>query len=166
MSLLLLVVPSMSQDKKAPLKTKTFSGEGFTIDVPSRWTIEKEADGVRFVGAKSSGTNAMFTVTKTLVKPADLKSFSEKRKTQQAGKKHYREYFEKEISDGKGFMRMSRWAIEKPAVMLFVRDIFTASDQNVFLLTASFPHTMKFEEINPIFIKMVESFRFAQSKDE
>lgn len=158
-----LVAVAMSQDEKAPAKFVTHHDASYTIEVPAAWKVEKMgASQVRFVGPKAGNAHASFLITKSSNQDKSYLVAAAKAKEEQSTKKSHAILVEKDLSKGKvkGSMRWSRWVDEDLDVVVFVRDVFTESEDEVFILTATFPHTMEYAKINPVMVAMVDSFRF------
>lgn len=143
-----------------------YKGNGYAIDIPANWTTKKISENqILFTGPKVGNANVGFYITKL---PKEDKSYlvaANKTKQQQSTYDNYRIIEEKDISQPgfKAFMRRAHWFKKDINMELFVREIFTETDANVFILSASIPNTPKLQQLDKAIISMMSSFRFAST---
>ncbi|MGB5436665.1 MAG: hypothetical protein WBM98_12305 [Maribacter sp.] len=147
---------------KVPL-ARVYKHKDYTIEVAANWYID-EIDGKQtfFYGPKVGEKRIGFYVTAVEKQGKSYKDAARKMKSEQEKNKEYKVLEQANISDAgfKALMRRSCWYEEDMDMMLFIREIFTESENKVFILSSSIPNSPDLEELDSAIIHVMNSFRF------
>ena len=149
-------------EKNTELKTVQYNRSGYTVSVLENWNVKLiDEQRTAFIGPKVGKLRIGFYIT---VVPKNGKNYldaAQKIKLQQALEPHYEVMEEKDISnETNAFMRRSCWYNQEADMMLFVRDIFTEYNDNVYILSCSIPNNPDLAYIDTATIEMMGSFKF------
>jgi len=156
---------SISSDSSEKIVTgiKTFTGKGYSVDVPENWKMTKVSESqILFTGPKVGNASVGFYISRLLKGDKNYLIAAQKSYEQQSLNHHYNTLEEKDISQP-GFdalMRRAQWFAQDINMELFVREIFTQSDQYVFILSGSIPNTPYLKELDAALVSILNSFRF------
>jgi len=155
--------PTALSSEKMEQEVKIFNGKGYAIDLPEGWISKEISENqVLFTGPKIGHANVGFYITQLPKEDKNYSIAAQKTKEQQADYENYTIMEEKDISQPgfKAYMRRAHWFEKDINMELFVREIFTESETNVFILSASIPNTPDIDVLDKAVLSMMNSFRF------
>jgi len=157
---------SMEQsDKRQEIPLRKYKGDGYTLSIPENWDEAKKINVKRtmFLGPKVGNSHMAFYVTKIPKEGKSYKDAADKMKEQQAGNQKYSVKEEGDISQPgfKAYQRSSSWYAEDVDMMLITREIFTETDDAVFILSCSIPNTPHLAELDELGTVIMGSFKFS-----
>lgn len=154
---------SSDSSEKIVAGIKTFEGKGYSVDVPENWKMTKVSENqVLFTGPKVGNASVGFYISRLPKGDKNYLIAAQKSQEQQSLNQYYNTLEEKDISQP-GFdalMRRTSWFAEDINMELFIREIFTQSDQYVFILSGSIPNTPHLKELDEALVSILNSFRF------
>lgn len=142
---------------------KTFEGKGYSVDVPENWKMMEVGENqVLFTGPKVGHASVGFYISRLPKGDKNYLIAAQKSMERQSQNLHYNTLEEKDISQPgfEALMRRAQWFVEDINMELFVREIFTQSDQYVFILSGSIPNTPHLKELDSALVSIFSSFRF------
>ncbi len=143
----------------------TYRGKEYSICVASNWGIQKiNENQTFFYGPKVGAVRIGFYITSVNKDGKSYLDAAERKKIMNQQEAEYTVLEEQDISqqDYKAFMRRSCWYNADIDMILFVREIFTESDDKVFILSCSIPNSPDLEELNRATVHMMNSFWFTK----
>jgi len=139
-------------------------GKGYTIHVASNWLV-KEADENQtfFYGPKVGKLRLGFHVKAIAKKGKTYQEIAEERKVEHQEEKNYTVLKEQDISQDNyhAFMRRSCWYAEEAEMVLFIREVFTETEDTIFILSSSIPNGQDIALLDKAVTHMMNTFRFA-----
>jgi len=141
----------------------TYHGEGYSLTLASNWYLdERELNRTFFYGPKVGDARVGFYVTVVDKNGKTYWDAAKRSKEDQKTEEQYTVLEEKDISQDqfKAFMRRSAWYAPTIDMMLFVREIFTESEDKVYIISASIPNGPDLEELDKVTVAMMNSFQF------
>lgn len=151
------------QITKKEIKIVNYQGKGYTLRIASNWTVKKlQENQTAFLGPKIGALSIGFYVTVLLKKGKNYIDAARISKASQSKQTDYILLEEKDISQEnfKGFIRRSSWFNADKDMMVFVREIFTETDTEVFILSSIIPNSSDLAELDNTIVAMMNSFRF------
>jgi len=152
-----------NQITERELKIITHHGKGYTVQVAANWKIQQvEENQTVFLGPKVGSLRIGFYVTALPKKGKNYLDAARISKASQSKENHYTVLEEKDITQQnvKALLRRSSWYNADKDMTLFVREIFTESDKEVFILSSTIPNSSDIAELDSAIVAMMNSFRF------
>ncbi len=144
--------------------SQQYDGEGYSVSIPENWGEANKisAEQTMFLGPKVGNSHMAFYVTKIAKEGKTYKDAADKTKEQQANNPKYEVIEESDISQAgfKAYQRRSSWYAQDVDMMLITREIFTESEDAVFVLSCSIPNTPHLAELDKIGADIMETFKF------
>ncbi len=161
----------MTEDKIKKEKPKViiYRCKEYSIYIGSNWDIQNiNKNQTFFYGPKVGATRIGFYITSVNKDGKTYLDAANRRKVMHQQETDYAILEEQDISKQgyQAFMRLSCWYDANSDMTLFVREIFTESDQKVVILSCSIPNSPDLEELNKTTVQMMNSFRFTQNKKD
>jgi len=156
--------PETPQTPQTPQIIK-YKGKGFNVEVASNWKVQ-QADENRtfFYGPKVGKLRVGFYITSMPKKDKSYMEAAQIMKTSQSTEKNYTVLEEADISQDnfKAFMRRASWYNADKDMTLFIRNIFTETDEQVFMISSSIPNSPALAELDEALISMMNTFSFRE----
>ncbi len=152
----------MTTIENTELKVIQYKRSGYTVSVPENWKVELiDEQRTAFIGPKVGKLQMGFYIT---LVPKEGKTYldaAQRIKAKQELEPHYKLLEENNISNqSKALMRRACWYHEGTDMMLFVREIFTEHQDQVYILSCSIPNNDDLSFLDAATVEMMGSFMF------
>jgi len=138
-----------NQITKKEIKIVRYYGKGYTIQVASNWKVQQLQENQ----------------TDVTILPKKGRTYMDAARISKASLSKEQEYTlleEKDISQEnfKASMHKSSWYNADKDMMVFVREIFTETETEVFILSSTIPNSPDIAELDNTIAAMMNSFSF------
>jgi len=157
---------SIDKIKKEETAIVKYKGRDFSVQVDSNWKVQQvDENRTFFYGPKVGKLRLGFYITSMPKKGKSYIDAAKMMKASQSTEESFEVLEEADISQDnfKAYMRRVSWYNADKDMTLFVRNLFTETDEQVIMLSSSIPNSPNLAELDKAIIGMMNSFKFSQT---
>ncbi|WP_010182927.1 hypothetical protein [Aquimarina agarilytica] len=142
---------------------KKIIGSGYSIMIPNNWVAKQlDSNQVFIKGAKVNNVYSAIYITKWPKNGKNYIDAANRMKIQQSKNIDYTLLSEKDISklNLNALLRRSSWYSSNINMKLFIREIYTQNDTDIFIISASIPMVPDLETLDEHMVSILSTFKF------